>query len=118
MTGLTEIKYDDKKNLVSNLQKVKIKLVPCEDGYLQAYPNYGFLKSLLLKNNLKNIRFKITDYCNEEIVVLEQIRRNSKINMIIGTRYKEQTSTDTLWHKAVGDYEITNFENDIFKMKT
>lgn len=115
--GLLNIKYDKKNVLVTKLTGLNIKLIPCEDGYLQAYPNCRGLKKLLFGKLIKSIRFKLCNYYGEEVLILEQVKGYQRAYVIIGDRYIENTNNDTLWHKALGEYEIINLDFKKKKMK-
>ncbi len=112
--GLLDIKYNKNNELTTKLTGLKIKLLPCEDGYLQAYPNCGLLFRLLFGILIKSIRFKLYNYYGEEVLIIEQVREFQKMSAIIGARYIENTDSNTLWNKAIGEYEIINLN---FKKK-
>ena len=114
--GMNEITLDDKNNLVTSITGLKVKLVPCSDGYFQTWPNAGFMKNLIYKKIITSLRFKFVNYYDEEVMILEQIKGDQKAQIIFGTKYVENTITDSLWHKALGEYEVINVKYENTKM--
>ena len=116
LMGILDIKKDKKGNLVTTITNVPIKLVPCEDEYLQAYPNKLLYKLPLFKNSIKNIRLKLIKYNDEEILLLEQINKNQKTKVLIGKKYK-RNEKNNLWYSSLGEYKIINYNQDKAKLK-
>ena len=111
--GLMKFEFDTKGNLVTTVSGQKVKLIPCEDGYLQAYPICRWYKKPFLRV-LKTLRFNLTEYSNEQVLAFEQVKGYKKIDLIIGVPYSAN-ETETLWTSAVGQYEIVNLDNENFK---
>lgn len=114
--GLHDFKFDSKNNLTSTIQGLKVKFKLCEDGYMHASPNDSFIKNILFKKQIKTLRFKFANYYDEDVMVLEQIKGGQKANVIFGTKYVENTITDSLWSKALGEYEVINVKYENTKM--
>lgn len=105
--GLIDIKKNKKQELVTKISKFSVKLIPCEDGFLQCYPNQLLLELPAIKKKIKGIRLQLINYGNEEVLMLEQTSKNNKTLNIAGCRYSDTTIPKT-FQDACGDYEITN----------
>lgn len=114
--GILNFKKDKNNNLTTVMSKIPIKFIPCEDGFLQAYPIALIYQLPMFKNQIKNIRFKLIDYYNEEVLLLEQITKNQKTKIIIGSRYISNNE-DNLWYKSLGEYEVINYHQSKGTMK-
>lgn len=114
--GIQEFKVDSKNNLVSTISGMKVKLLPCEDGYFQFYPNDTFIRNILMKKKVTSLRFKFINYYDEDVMVIEQIKGSQKAGIVFGTKYVDNIVTDSLWFKALGEYEVTNVKYDNTKM--
>lgn len=127
--GLLEIDKNSKGELVSTVSKYPVKLIPCEDEFLQCYPNKMILKLPSVKKAIKGIRIKAVNYFNNEVLIIEQTSPNNKTLNILGCRYSETVIPNSL-RNACGQYEVANIkrehsdckivlsvEDDILKLK-
>ena len=102
-TGILDIKLNKKGRLVTSIQKIKVELLACSDGYFQCNPLNPFIW-LLLRKTIRSVRFKFINYFNQEVVLLEQTQFNQKAKLIIGTKYIDTNLNDS-WKSALGVYE-------------
>ena len=105
--GLLDIRKNGKNELVTKISKFPVKLMPCEDGFLQCYPNHLLLQLPPLKRTVKGLRLKLLRYSGNEVLILEQIVKNYRNKGIIGCRYLENAIPKS-FEAACGSYEITN----------
>ena len=108
--GILDFKKDKKNNLTTIISKIPVKLIPCEDGFLQAYPIPLIYQLPFFKNQIKNIRLKLINYNNEDVLLLEQIKKNQKASILIGSKYIPNDE-DNLWYKSLGEYELINYHH-------
>ena len=114
--GLHDFKFDSKNNLVATIQGLKVKFKLCDDGFMHAYPNDSFIKNIIFNKAIKSLRFKFVNYYNEDVIILEQVKNDQRVKVIFGTKYVENTITDSLWSKALGEYEVINVKYENTKM--
>ena len=46
-----------------------------------------------------------------KLIKLEQINKNQKTKILIGRKYKNNKK-DNLWYSSLGEYQITNFNQE------
>lgn len=102
---LLEIKKNSKNELVSKMFKFPIKLKPCEDGFLQFYPNEWKHKIPPFRTLFKRFRLKVCWYRGNEVVILEQSIQNHRSKNIIGCRYEESEIPQS-FRDACGQYQV------------
>ncbi len=105
--GLIDITQNNKHELVTKISKLSVKLVPCEDGFLQCCPNSLLLKLPPFKRQINGMRFKLINYGGEELMMIEQPSENNKIMGIMGCRYEENAIPKS-FKDACGSYEVVN----------
>lgn len=105
--GLIDIKKNKKNELITVISKFPVKLIPCEDGFMQCCPNNLLLKLPPIQKKIKGIRLKLISYYNNEVILLEQTSQNNKTKNIIGCRYQETTIPES-FRKACGNYKLNN----------
>ena len=114
--GLLEIDKNNKGELISTVSKYPVKLIPCEDEFLQCYPNKWILKLPSVKKAIKGIRIKGINYFNNEVLIIEQTSSNNKTLNILGCRYSETLIPNT-FKNACGYYEVTNIKREYIDCK-
>ncbi len=102
---LLEISKNSKNELVSKMFKFPIKLIPCEDGYLQFYPNKWKHKIPPFRKLFNRFRLKVCWYQGNEVVILEQSIQNHRSKNIIGCRYVESEIPQS-FRDACGQYQV------------
>lgn len=107
LLGLIDIRKNSKGELVAKIAKLSVKLIPCEDGFLQCCPNSLLLQMPVFKKTIKGMRLKLADYSGEEVMLLEQTAENYKNMNIIGCRYVEAKIPQT-FENACGSYEVAS----------
>ncbi len=105
--GMIDIRLNHKKELVTRVSKIPIKLYPCEDGYLQCYPIKLLHKLPLFKRSIQRMRLKPDSYLGEDVMLLEQSGKYHKTRGIIGCRY-EQTRITESFIEACGKYRVND----------
>lgn len=107
LLGLINIRKNSKGELITKISNYPVKLLPCEDGFMQCNPNNVLLQLPFLKKAIKSLRLKLADYSGEEVLLLEQTADYYKNMNIIGCRY-EATSIPQTFKNACGSYEIAS----------
>lgn len=105
--GMIDIRLNHKKELVTRVSKIPIKLYPCEDGYLQCYPIKLLHNLPFFKRSIQRMRLKPDFYLGEDILILEQSGQYHKTKGIIGCRY-EQTRITESFIEACGKYRVND----------
>jgi len=105
--GLMDIRKNKKNELATRILKFPVRLIPCEDGYLQCYPDKWLHRLPPIKRRIKGIRLKLINYCGDEVMVLEQTSGYFKTRTTMGCRYSE-TEIPESFREACGLYEVTN----------
>lgn len=105
--GMIDIRLNHKKELVTRVSKMPIKLYPCEDGYLQCYPIKLLHKLPLFKRSIQGMRLKPDSYLGEDVMLLEQSGKYYKTRGIIGCKYEHATIPEC-FKEACGDYRVNN----------
>lgn len=104
--GMIDIRLNHKKELVTKVSKIPIKLYPCEDGCLQCYPIKLLHKLPLFKQSIQGMRLKFASYLGEDVMLLEQSGKYYKTRGIIGCKY-EQTKITESFEEACGEYQVS-----------
>ena len=107
LLGLIDIRKNSKGELVTKIANLSVKLIPCEDGFLQCCPNSLLLQLPAFKKAIKGMRLKLADYSGEEVLILEQTAEYYKNMNIIGCRYAEINIPQT-FENACGSYEVAS----------
>lgn len=107
ISGLIDIRKNCRGELVTKIAGLSVKLIPCEDGFLQCCPNSLLLKLPVFKKVIMCMRLKTADYDGEEVLILEKTSEYSKNLNIIGCRYTEIKIPQT-FEKACGRYEVAS----------
>ena len=107
LLGLIHIRKNSKGEFVTNIGKLSVKLIPCEDGFLKCCPNSLLLQLPAFKKAIKGMRLKLADYSGEEVLILEQTAEYYKNKNIIGCRYAEINIPQT-FENACGSYEVAS----------
>ncbi len=105
--GPLDIKLNNKNELVSKISKIPVKLLTCEDGYLQCYPINLLHKLPPFKKAIMKVRAKITTYFGEEVLIIEQTEKYFKTKGFIGCRYEHSFIPD-FYKEACGNYQVDN----------
>lgn len=105
--GVAHIRKNKKNELVAKLSNFNVRLMPCEDGFLQLYPKGIRMRLPAVRKLLKRLRMKLVDYEGEEVLVVEQTTGSHKQAMIFGGRYKETTIPKS-FAKACGNYKAVS----------
>lgn len=103
--GMIDIHSNHKKELVTKVSNIPIKLYPCEDGYLQCYPIKILHKLPMFKKSIQGMRLKPASYLGEYVMILEQSGKYHKTKGIIGCRYEEAKISDR-FRAACGNYQV------------
>lgn len=103
--GMLDIHLNHKKELVTKVSKIPVKLNPCKDGYLQCAPIKLLHKLPPFKQSIQGIRLKPVFYSGEDVMLLEQSGKYHKSRAIIGCKY-EQTTISESFKEACGDYWV------------
>ena len=114
--GLIDIQLNKKRGLVAKVSKMPVRLLACEDGYLQCYPVKLLHKLPPFKQSIQGIRVKLIPYLGDEVMIYEQTGKYHKTRGIIGCKY-ERTVISESFREACGSYRITNekFKNLSYK---
>ncbi len=104
--GMLDIRLNYKKELISEVSKIPIKLHPCEDGYLQCVPIKPLHKLLPIKRSIQGMRLKPASYFDEDVMLLEQSGKYHRTKGIIGCKY-EQSSISESFKEACGNYRVS-----------
>jgi len=107
LLGLIDIRKNRKGELVTKIANLSVKLIPCEDGFLQCCPNSLLLQLPAFKKAINSMRLKLADYSGEEVLILEQTAEYYKNKNIIGCRYAEINIPQT-FENACGSYEVAS----------
>jgi len=105
--GLMDIRLNEKKEYVSKLSGIPVKLQLCKDGYLQCMPIKLFHRLPVLKRTIQGMRLKPATYMGENILLFEQNGKYHKTKGIIGCRYEKTKITDS-FREACGSYRISD----------
>ena len=105
--GHVDVTRNRKKELVTKISKIPVKLLPCEDGYLQCYPNGLICHLPPIKKVIKGLRIKLVPYGDAEVVILEQTEGYCRSKGIAGCRYQE-TMIPKSFYDACGKYKVMN----------
>lgn len=105
--GMMEIKRNQKKELVTKIAKIPIRLCLCKDGYFQCMPIKRIHKIPFIQRSIQGIRLKPATYCGEDILLYEQNGKYHKTKGIIGSRY-EQSKITNRFKEACGKYVVAN----------
>ena len=107
MLGLVNIRKNRRGELATKIAGLSVKLIPCEDGFLQCFPSSLPLKLPFFKKAIMGMRLKTADYGGEEVLILEKTSEYSKNLNIIGCRYTEIKIPQT-FENACGSYEVAD----------
>lgn len=105
--GMIDIQLNRKKELVTKVSKIPVKLYPCEDGYLQCEPIRLLHKLPPFKRSILGMRLKPASYMGEEVLLLEQSGKYHKTRGIIGCKYEQTTISDG-FKEACGNYRVSD----------
>lgn len=105
--GLLDVQLNRKRELVTQISKIPVKLLACEDGYLQCSPVKILHKLPPFKRSIQGIRWKLVSYFGDEVLVYEQTGKYHKTQGIIGCRYVQTVIPET-FQAACGSYQVSN----------
>lgn len=114
--GVVDIKHNDKKELITKVSKIPIRLYLCKDGYYQCMPVKAIHKIPVFKRSIQRMRLKPATYLGEDIVLFEQNGKYHKTKGIIGCRY-EQTEISNSFRMACGNYKVDSVKFKNLKCK-
>lgn len=105
--GLIDIQVNQKKELVTKVSNIPIKLCLCEDGYLQCNPIKILHKLPPFNRSIQGMRVKAMSYAGKEVMLFEMNGKYHKTRGIVGCRYEQATISDS-FKEACGKYRICN----------
>ncbi len=105
--GVVDIKRNEKKELITKVSKIPIRLCLCKDGYYQCMPVKALHKIPVFKRSIQGMRLKPATYLGEDVMLFEQTGKYYKTKGIIGCRY-EQTEIPHGFRMACGNYKVVN----------
>lgn len=114
--GVMDIERNGKKELVTKVSKIPIKLCLCRDGYFQCMPVKAIHKIPVFKHSIQGMRLKPATYLGEDVMLFEQTGKYHKTKGIVGCRY-EQTDIPDSFKEACGKYHIVNEQFKNLKCK-
>lgn len=103
--GMMDIHLNHKKEAVTKVSRIPIRLCLCKDGYFQCMPVKLIHKIPLFKFSIQGMRLKPASYLGEDVLLLEQCGKYHKTKGIIGCRY-EQTRIPDSFRVACGNYQV------------
>ena len=98
---------NQKKELVTKVSNIPIKLCLCEDGYLQCNPIKILHKLPPFNRSIQGMRVKAMSYAGKEVMLFEMNGKYHKTRGIVGCRYEQATISDS-FKEACGKYRICN----------
>lgn len=104
--GMIDIRLNHKKELVTKVLKIPIKLYLCKDGYFQCAPIKLLHKLPIFKRSIQGIRLKPDFYLGEDVILLELSGKYQKTRGIVGCKY-QQTIISESFEEACGRYQIS-----------
>lgn len=105
--GMMDIKQNNKKELVTKVSKIPIRLCLCKDGYYQCTPVKAIHKIPFFKRSIQEMRLRPATYMGEDILLFEQVGKYYKTKGVIGCKY-EQTDIPDSFRVACGNYTIVD----------
>lgn len=105
--GVCEVRKGNRGELVTKIKGLSVNLKLCEDGFFKLCSNNLLLQFPPIKKELGKLRIKFADYMGKEVVIVEERKKNNKLQMPFGCRYEETEIPDS-FRTACGRYKLAN----------